>query len=103
MSSPDTIFEAPVQPVHKEIPLPIAADAARNVGIGFVLGVVGAVLGYGRLPALGFVLYVVLLIGALFLSARLQNAPPMRRNLPILFPLLFFAVMLAVRSEPSLI
>src|SRR5258705_2872212 len=42
-------------------------------------------------------------VGGLFLSARLKNAPPLRRNLPILIPLLFFAAMLAVRSDMALI
>jgi hypothetical protein len=106
MSTPETVLEAhdvPVQPASKEVLLPIASDNARNVGVGIVLGVVGAILGYGRLPALGFTVYVVLLIGALFTTARWQHTPAMRRNLPILIPLLFFALMLAVRSEETLI
>jgi hypothetical protein len=82
---------------------PMTASGALNVGFGLILGLFGTILAYNRAPALGFALYVFLLIGALFLSARLQRTLPVRRNLFIVVPVLFFAAMLAVRSDPVLI
>jgi hypothetical protein len=82
---------------------PVTANGALNVGFGLILGLVGTALAYDRAPALGFALYVFLLISALFLSARLQRSRPIRRNLFIVVPVLFFAAMLAVRSDPVLI
>ncbi len=79
------------------------AGAARTVGIGLVLGIVGTWLIYGHVVALGFTIFVVLLLAGLFINARLKQVNPVRQNLIILVPLLFFAIMLAIRSDWNLI
>ncbi len=78
------------------------ANSARTIGFGIALGIIGAIVSYARMPALGFTLFIFLLVGVLFFNARLQNVTPIRRNLFILIPLLFFAVMFAVRSDETL-
>src|SRR5260221_3250050 len=79
------------------------AGAARTVGIGLVLGIVGTWLIYGHVVVVGFNIFGVLLLAGLFINARLKQVNPVRQNLIILVPLLFFAIMLAIRSDWNLI
>src|SRR5258708_6099730 len=76
--------------------------SVRIVGVSLVVGTLGSILIYQHEPALGFALWVFLLIGALFLLARVQKVQPVRQNLFIVLPILFFAAMLAIRYDWNL-
>lgn len=70
---------------------------------GLVIGLVGNLLFYGKEIGLSFPLFVLLLVGAVLLSARVKGASLRWRNLWLLLPLLFFAGMIAVLASPSLL
>ena len=76
--------------------------AARVLPVALVLGWGADRLFYGQWPGLAVPLFVALLLGALALLARLEGAPLARRNLWIVPPLLFFALMIAVRANEFL-
>jgi hypothetical protein len=76
--------------------------AARVLPVALVLGWGADRLFYDQWPGLAVPLYVALLLGALALLARLEGAPLARRNLWIVPPLLFFALMIAVRANEFL-
>jgi hypothetical protein len=83
-----------------EQPNAVPATGIRTIGLGILLGIVGTLLVYPHEIALGFTIYTVLLIGALFFHARIEKVNPVRRNVVILVPLtLFFTAMIAIRSD----
>ncbi len=79
-----------------------AETSARTVGLGIVLGAVATLLTYKHAMGLGFALYGVVLVVALLAYARVQGVKPAYRNLFMVAPVLFFALMLAIRSELDL-
>src|SRR5579871_1223165 len=75
----------------------------RIIRIGIVLGIVGATLIYSHSLALGFTIYVVVLIAGLFLAARLKEVQPARQSLILAGIVVFFAATFAVRSDLNLV
>src|SRR5579859_5679034 len=76
--------------------------AVRNVVFGVLLGIVGTVLLYGRLLALGFTVFVLLLMLSMFINARMQGIKLTHFHLLMVIPPLFFATMFTIRSDDSL-
>ncbi|HVO44112.1 MAG TPA: DUF4173 domain-containing protein [Aggregatilineales bacterium] len=74
-------------------------DSVRVIGLGILLGIIGTLLTYNRMPGLGFTVYGLLLLGALLLAARWQNIIPKRRSLFLFAPVLFFIVSLSLRAD----
>ena len=75
------------------------AFAGVTVGIGLVLGAVGSVLFYGKLPGISVALYTVLVAGVILVLARRRGLTLRWRNLWPLLPVLFFAGMIALRDD----
>lgn len=67
--------------------------------VALMLGLSWDLLFYGKSLGISVLLFVVLLLAALFGLSRWWNARPAWRNLWLLAPLLFFAVMVAVRAN----
>ena len=78
----------------------------RSVGrillVGLGLGVLANILLYNALPGIGVLLFVVGLLAALFGTGLLERAGLAWRNLWLIGPILFFAAMIFVRSNPTL-
>lgn len=67
--------------------------------VALFLGWSWDVLFYGKALGISLPLFAGLLIVALFGLGWRQGAPPLKRNLWLLLPLLFCAVMVAVRAN----
>ncbi|MCC7449260.1 MAG: DUF4173 domain-containing protein [Anaerolineae bacterium] len=80
-----------------------ATASVRTVALGVGLGLVATILTYRHAAGLGFTLYGMALLGALLAMARVQQVRPAYRNLFLYVPAVFFVIMLAVRSDWSLI
>jgi hypothetical protein len=76
--------------------------SVRTIGLGVVLGIAATYLTYNQSPGLGLTLLSFLLIGALFVFARIQKVRPAYRNLFLLVPVVFFGAMLTIRSHSDL-
>src|SRR4051812_25705654 len=76
--------------------------ATRIVGIALALGWAADLIFYGKPLGMSALLFVGLILGALVLLGRLADVAPMRRNLWLIAPLLFFAAMIAVRANAFL-
>jgi hypothetical protein len=72
------------------------------VALGIGLGILAALLTYGKTLGLGATLYALLWLGGLVYYARSQQVKVARRNLFMVVPALFFAIMLAVRADDTL-
>jgi hypothetical protein len=70
--------------------------------VALALGIVADVLFYGKSPGISVLLFVLLLLGALVTVGGLEGVRFSRRNLWLLLPLLFFAVMFFVRANFTL-
>jgi hypothetical protein len=70
--------------------------------VGIAFGIIGDVFFNGKFIGLSAPLYVLLLVIALFGMKALTRQQTRRRNLWLLIPLGFFAVMLAVRADPTI-
>ena len=68
--------------------------SAWLVGAGLLLGVWGMIVFYGHMIGLSFPLFIGALIGTVLAFNARQ--PSMRRNLWLVVPMLFFAIMVAV-------
>ncbi len=79
-----------------------AETSIRTVVLGTALGFIASALLYKHAPGLGLAIYGVLLVVALLLFARAQGVRPASRNLFMIAPTLFFALMPALRSDMSL-
>lgn len=75
---------------------------ARILGAALVLGWAFDLLFYGQLLGLSVALFVLLLVGALYLLARREGVAPRLRNLWLMLPLAFFAAMVAVHADAGL-
>lgn len=75
------------------------AFAVWTVGIGLVLGILGNIFFYGRIVGLSFPVFVVIAAVALLASSRPARQTLRPRNLWPLLPMLFFAIMVAVRAD----
>ena len=69
---------------------------------GLALGYVVDFLFYGKMPGISVPIFVLLSLGALFWLGRVERVKPAMRNLWIVLPLLFFALMVAVRANNRL-
>lgn len=71
--------------------------------ISTVMGILGA--GLFNYDSLGFnvPIYMLIVTGVILLAARLTDAPTNRRNLWVIVPMLFFAVMIAILASYLLI
>jgi preprotein translocase subunit SecG len=76
--------------------------ALISVILGLLVGVIGNVLFFRQSIGLSFPLFVLIALGILLGFARLARSHSNRRNLWIILPLAFFAVMVAVRADPTI-
>ena len=84
------------------IPYVPIRTALRVLLPALLLGWVGDALFYGRPLGVNFPLFTALTIGALFWVARHERVSPRGRNLWLIVPTLFFALMVAVRQNELL-
>jgi hypothetical protein len=75
--------------------------SAWLVGAGLLLGVWGMIVFYGHMIGLSFPLFIGALIGTVLAFNAKQ--PSIRRNLWLVVPMLFFAIMVAVRADWNVI
>lgn len=75
---------------------------ARLLLAGAGLGVAVDLLFYGQALGISLLLFVLLVLGALFGLSRVEDVRPAWRNLWLLVPLIFFAGMVAVRANAFL-
>jgi hypothetical protein len=73
---------------------------SRIVGVALSLGVAVDILFYGRALGVSFPLFVLFVLSALVVLSMLEGVKPSLRNLWLVLPLLFFAGMVAVRTNP---
>ena len=76
--------------------------AALTVGVGLLVGLLGNVLFYGKIIGLSFPLLSFILMIALLALSIPAHPSPRLRNLWLLLPLAFFAVMVAVREDSTI-
>ena len=72
-------------------------------GASLGLGIIFDYLFYGKIPGVSFMLYVLLVLGAIFGMARLVGKTVPNAAYVLVVPLLFFASMLFVRAGPLLV
>ena len=72
------------------------------VAAGLLLGLAGMVMFYGKPAGLSFPLFIGLAVGVVLVCARLGRVPVNWRNLWPLAPAAFFALMVAVRAQPTI-
>jgi hypothetical protein len=73
---------------------------ARILVAALTLGVSVDLLFYGRALGISVLVFALLLVGALFGLGRLEGVLPVRSNLWLVPPLLYFAAMVGVRANP---
>lgn len=76
--------------------------ALWTVGAGLLLGLWGNILFYGRLVGLSVPFFTLMMLGVLLASRYILHGKVRHRNLWIVLPVLFFAVMIAVRADPTM-
>ncbi|MBX3080864.1 MAG: DUF4173 domain-containing protein [Anaerolineae bacterium] len=69
------------------------------LGIGLALGVLGMLLTFIGTIGLGMALFFLVWVGVVLLHARWQGITPQKRPLLLLVPLIFSALMLALRAD----
>lgn len=103
---------SPAQPTTPAVatsgaPTPITASpvASRGtlLGLALGLGVIGDLLFFKQAEGINVPIFTVLLVGSLLVAFRVEPAAPMlRRNLWLIIPTLFFALMTCLRAEGGL-
>ncbi len=78
------------------------AFAVYTLITGALVGVLADLLFYGRLLGVSFPLFIGIAVLIVLVSSSLYRQPLRPRNLWILVPALFFAVMVALRADASL-
>src|SRR5262245_34998980 len=73
---------------------------SRILGVALSLGVAVDILFYGHALGISFPIFVFLVLVALVVLGRMEGVKPSWRNLWLVLPLLFFAGMVAVRTNP---
>ncbi|MCB9451087.1 MAG: DUF4173 domain-containing protein [Anaerolineaceae bacterium] len=76
------------------------AFAIRTLGIGLVVGLSGNILFYQKLIGLSFLIFTLIVAGAILLMFRWAGGRLGGRSLWPLLPILLFAGMVAVRADP---
>ena len=90
----------PIPPPPPPKPRILLAAPARVLAAALGVGGIGATLFYGQDLGINVFLFVCLLWGALWFLAQNENTPTKPRNLWIIAPpLLFFALMIAIRAS----
>ncbi len=74
----------------------------RVLSVALALGWVGNVLFYGNSPGISVLIFVLLVLTTLFSLGWLEKTRLMRRNLWLIAPMLFFAIMVFVRANVTL-
>lgn len=73
--------------------------AVVAVAAGLLMGVFGTILFFNRIVGVSFPLFILLAVGLVLVLARPAKQKINRRNLWVIVPLAFFAVMVAVRAD----
>jgi hypothetical protein len=77
--------------------------AAWIVLLGLVMGLIGNILFYNKTIGLSFPLFIIISIVVTLAAARATQIPVTWRNLWLIAPAIFFAVMVAMRTEATVI
>jgi len=77
--------------------------ALYSLIIGALVGVIGDVLFYRKMLGLSFPLFIGIAIIVILASQRLTRQPLRLRNLWVLIPAFFFALMVAIRDDRTLL
>lgn len=77
--------------------------AVAAVIAGVVMGLLGNILFYGRDIGISFPIYILVSVALVLVLGRAARRPMNRRNLWVLLPLAFFAVMVAVRADSLIV
>jgi len=72
------------------------------VVLGLLIGLLGNIFFYGKDIGLSFPLFIITSIVVTLAASRPAQTPVNRRNLWLLVPVLFFAIMVAVREETTI-
>jgi hypothetical protein len=70
--------------------------------LGLIIGLLGNIFFYGKNIGLSFPLFIITSIGVMLAASRPAQTPVNRRNLWLLIPVIFFALMVAVRDEKTI-
>ncbi len=73
--------------------------AVVAVAAGLLMGLFGTILFFNRIVGISFPLFILLTVGLVLVLARPARQTINRRNLWVIAPLAFFAVMVAVRAD----
>ncbi len=79
------------------------AFAVITVGAGLIMGLLGNILFFDRLIGISFPFYIILAVALVLLLARPARQPISVRNLWLLIPLAFFAIMVAFRADDLIV
>jgi hypothetical protein len=82
--------------------MPSPKTAQRILLVALALGWAADALFYGRSLGLSVPTFSLLLLGAIFWLGQMEGVRPVWRNMWLIGPLLFFAVMVAIRADPFL-
>lgn len=88
---------APVPP--DSLPILRVRAPARVLVVALALGWSVDLLFFGKALGISVLLFTVALLAGLFALGWREDAPPLRRNLWLVAPILFFAAMVAVRAN----
>ena len=80
----------------------ISAKASLMAGVSLVLGLLFDYFFYGKIPGIGFPIYVGLILAGLFIISTYLKKRIDRQALWLLIPLIFFSAMVFVRSSVPL-
>jgi hypothetical protein len=81
--------------VHLQAPL-------RVLQVALILGWIADLFFYNKYPGISVPLFVLLILGSLFVLGRMEGVRPAWANLWLVAPLLFFATMVFVRENATL-
>src|SRR5689334_21862254 len=70
-----------------------------TVGTGLMMGLLGNIFFFDRTIGISFPIYILLAVALVLVLARPAGQTVHRRNLWLLIPLAFFAVMVAIRAD----
>jgi Domain of unknown function (DUF4173) len=70
--------------------------------LGLIIGLLGNIFFYGKNIGLSFPLFIIMSIAVTLAASRPAQTPVNRRNLWLLVPVIFFALMVAVREDTTI-
>lgn len=73
--------------------------AVVTLGTGLMMGLLGNIFFFNRMVGISFPIYILLAVALVLILSRPAGQAIHRRNLWLLLPLAFFAVMIAVRAD----